>query len=145
MMEELQQDDIGQILWSFFHSVWEAARHPDTHPDYKDPTEGIFPGLAGEIRYDLLGSGDYLVVSLQHHLTADEIAAVSQYLDATRALPEDIFTKRGIGPGFGVLHPAWDGQRRRSIELFRKFEPRLRETWANLDWDPKWFDEFPRI
>jgi hypothetical protein len=142
-MEELQPDNIGQILWEFFHGVLEAVRHPDAHPDYENPTEGVFPGLAWEIRDDLLGSGDYLVLSLQHHLAAEEMAAVTQYLEATRELPEEIFTRRGIGPGFGVLHPAWDHQRRRSIELFRKFEPRLRETWANLDWDPKWFDDWP--
>jgi hypothetical protein len=99
--------------------------------------------LASEIRQDLLGSGDYLVSALQNQLASDEIAAVSQYLDATRTLPEEIFTTRGIGPGFGVLHPAWDEQRLRSIDLLRKFEPRLRETWAKLEWDPKWFDQWP--
>jgi hypothetical protein len=139
-MDELSLDDFGQAMWPLFQSALEAA----SYPDYCDTTsEGVFPGLAWEIYYDLTSYTDGFVPSLQNYLTTDELAAISQYLDATRTLPEEIFAKRGIGPGFGVLHPAWDEQRLRSIELLRKFEPRLRETWAKLEWDTQWFDQWP--
>ena len=138
-MAVLLLEDKGQVLWEFFSAVASAAQQPN----YENTTsDGVFPGIASEIRDDLLSCGDWLLRALQDQLSMDEIGAVTDYLDATRELPEIIFTKRGRGAGYGVLHSAWDGQRHRSIELFRKFEPRLREIWAKLDWDQRWLDEF---
>jgi hypothetical protein len=140
-MEELPLDDVAQRMFHFFGSaVWCAATDPGNNPDYENVTsDGVYPGLAGELRFDLLGDGEAMLTWLQNHLSPDEIKEISQYLDATRQLPQEIFTKRGRGKGFGILHPAWDGQRRRSIELLKKFEPMLTDIMSRLDWDdPQW-------
>jgi hypothetical protein len=74
-------------------------------------------------------------------LSNDEVAAVSRYLAATNALPEDIFTTRGIGPGFGLLHPAGDAHRRLSIEMLRQFELKIRAVYGRFESETAWLDE----
>ena len=123
-------DDANDAAYHFFDILVVAAL---PWVAQERMTGGTRSGVAWEVRDDLRGRCAGFLHFWAGSLSSRELDSITLYLEETSRLPGEIFSESGHGDGFGLRHPLWEDQRRRSTQLLRLLEARARDVFKKFE------------